>query len=99
MYLYSSGGRYIVKFIEPSTDGMKLISEPAEILGNALLLYVMRMMLVMKVKSHTTQLPEEEDGVSHREGGGAQGLVVCSVLTCSPDHFLSCFLEGIWTDA
>jgi len=71
LYLYLPGGRYIifVKFIEPSTGGMKLISEPAEISGNALLLYVMRMMMVMKVKINTTQLPEDEDGVGHREGG------------------------------
>lgn len=52
---------------------MKLISEPVDISGNALLLCVMRMMMVMvmKVEINTTQLPEEEeeDSIGHREGG------------------------------
>lgn len=75
MCLYSPGDRYsiFVRCIEPSTGCMKLISEPVDISGNALLLCVMRMMMVMvmKVEINTTQLPEEEeeDSIGHREGG------------------------------
>lgn len=61
-------------------------------------------MMVMKVKINMIQLPEEEKGISHREGGHffllpALAFIACSVLTCSLVRFLSCFLEGVQTDA